>query len=425
MSNNQFMKQQNLIGGDWVDSDSGDVCPILDPSTDKQIGTVPNSGRTETSRAIESAYSTFPSFSKTTANERSTILRKMASVMQQHQGELAELLTQEMGKPLAESMGEIGMGAQYLEWFAEEGRRIYGDIVPSPWADSRILVRREPIGVVGAITPWNFPSSMLARKIGPAIAAGCTSVIKPALETPYSGLAWGVIGEMAGLPKGVLNIVTGDAEDIGKEICENSKVAKITFTGSTRVGKILMQQSAPTVKKVSMELGGNAPFLVFESADADKASDGAMLAKYRNSGQTCVCTNRFYVHSSLYDSFVEKLAAKASKLKVGTGFEDGVQQGPLITESAAKKVEDLIADAVANGGEVITGGSRHDLGKTFFQPTVIANGNKNMRVTQEEIFGPLSVVYKFDDESDAIAQANDTSYGLSLLSIHARFRTSI
>ncbi len=409
----QFMREANLIGGKWVNADSGATLDVNNPATGLKIGTVPKSGKAETRRAIEAADAAFESFSKTTANERAKILRKMHDFMLDNQDALAELLTLEQGKPLAEAKGEIAIGAAYILWFAEEGRRVYGDIVPSPWADRRILVRKEPVGVIAAITPWNFPSSMLARKIGPAIAAGCTSVIKPASQTPYSGLAWGVIAEAAGLPPGVMNIVTGSASEIGTELTRNPLVKKITFTGSTEVGKVLLKQSANTVKKVSMELGGNAPFLVFNSADVDKAVEGAIAAKYRNSGQTCVCTNRFYVQSRVYNEFVEKLAAKAESLKVGPGGEEGTQQGPLIDEKAVEKVEELIADALEKGGELKAGGKRHALGGSFFQPTVIANAKARMRVSREEIFGPVSPVYKFTKEEDAIRFANDTQYGLA------------
>jgi succinate-semialdehyde dehydrogenase/glutarate-semialdehyde dehydrogenase len=409
----QFMREANLIGGKWINSDSGATLDVTNPATGLKIGTVPKSGKSETRRAIEAADAAFESFSKTTANERAKILRKMHDVMLDNQDALAELLTLEQGKPLAEAKGEIAIGAAYILWFAEEGRRVYGDIVPSPWADRRILVRKEPVGVIAAITPWNFPSSMLARKIGPAIAAGCTSVIKPASQTPYSGLAWGVIAEEAGLPAGVMNIVTGSASEIGTELTRNPMVKKITFTGSTEVGKVLLKQSANSVKKVSMELGGNAPFLVFNSADVDKAVDGAIAAKYRNSGQTCVCTNRFYVQSRVYNEFVDKLAAKAESLKVGPGVDEGTQQGPLIDEKAVEKVEELIADALEKGGELKAGGKRHALGGTFFQPTVIANAKTRMRVSKEEIFGPVSPVYKFTKEEDAVRLANDTQYGLA------------
>lgn len=408
-----FMRQSNLIGGEWIAADSGDVLDVTNPATGLPIGNVPKSGKAETRRAIEAADAAFESFSKTTANERAKILRTMHDIMMDNQDALAELLTMEQGKPLFEAKGEIAIGAQYLLWFAEEGRRVYGDLVPSPWADRRIMVRKEPVGVVAAITPWNFPSSMLARKIGPAIAAGCTSVIKPAAQTPYSGLAWGVIAEEAGLPAGAMNIVTGSASEIGGELTRHPAVKKITFTGSTEVGKILLKQSANTVKKVSMELGGNAPFLVFNSADVDKAVEGAVAAKYRNSGQTCVCTNRFYVQSRIYNKFMDKFAEKVEALKVGPGLDDGTTQGPLIDEKAVEKVEELIADAVAKGGKVVTGGKRHSLGHTFFEPTVIADAKYRMKFSKEEIFGPVAPVYKFTKEEDAIKAANDTIYGLA------------
>lgn len=410
---NRYMREANLIGGNWVAADSGATLEVNNPANGQIIGTVPRAGKAETRRAIEAASETFDGFKSTSATERANILRRMYQVMMDNQDSLAELLTVEMGKPLAEAKGEIGIGAQYLLWFAEEARRMYGDLVPSPWADRRMMVRKEAVGVVGAITPWNFPSSMLARKIGPAIAAGCTSVIKPASQTPYSALAWGVIGEEAGLPAGVLNVVTGGAAEIGKELCANSAVRKITFTGSTEVGKVLMKQAANTVKKVSMELGGNAPFIVFNSADIDKAVEGAIAAKYRNSGQTCVCTNRFYVQSKVYNEFTDKLAAAAEKMQVSPGMDEGCQQGPLIDEAAIQKVEELVADAVKKGGEVVTGGARHALGGTFYQPTVIKNAKPKMRFAKEEIFGPVAPVFKFTKEEDAIARANDTIYGLA------------
>jgi succinate-semialdehyde dehydrogenase/glutarate-semialdehyde dehydrogenase len=319
----------------------------------------------------------------------------------------------EQGKSLTEAKGEVAISAAYILWFAEEGRRTYGDVVPSPWADRRLLVTKEPVGVIAAITPWNFPSSMLARKIGPALAAGCTAVVKPASQTPYSGLAWGALCEEAGFPKGVVNIVTGSASEIGDELCSNPLVRKITFTGSTEIGKMLIEKSASTVKKVSMELGGNAPFVVFDDADIDRAVEGAMVAKYRNSGQTCVCTNRFFVQAGVYDTFVEKLAAASRKLKVGAGLDDGTQQGPLIDAKAVEKVEELIADATAKGGTVVTGGKRHDLGGSFFEPTVISGATAAMRVMKEEIFGPVAPVFRFETEDEAVAMANDTEFGLA------------
>jgi succinate-semialdehyde dehydrogenase / glutarate-semialdehyde dehydrogenase len=412
-SNSRYIRNANLIGGEWVSADSGATITVDNPATGEIIGSVPQSGKAETRRAIAAAKAAFATFSKTTANQRAAWLRAMHQYMLDNSQELAEILTMEMGKPLAEAKGEIAIGAAYLLWFAEEARRIYGEVVPSPWGDRRVLTTLEPVGVVAAITPWNFPSSMLARKIGPAIAAGCTSVIKPASQTPYSGIAWGMIAEAAGLPKGVMNIVTGKASEIGEELCTNPDVAKITFTGSTEVGIKLMQMAAGTVKKCSMELGGNAPFIVFNSADIDRAVAGAMAAKYRNSGQTCVCANRFLVQSGVYDAFCAKLAEAANALKVGNGLEDGVQQGPLIDAKAAKATEEFVADAVAKGGRVIAGGKRHALGGSFFEPTVIADATPGMRFAREEIFGPVSPVFKFETEAEALHMANDTEFGLA------------
>lgn len=408
-----FMRQANLIGGEWVPADSGATIDVTNPADGQKLGTVPRSGALETRRAIEAAEVAFQSFRKTSALDRSKLLRKLHDAIMDNQNALAELLTLEQGKSLTEAKGEIGASAAYILWFAEEARRTYGDVVPSPWADRRIMVTKQPVGVIAAITPWNFPSSMLARKIGPAIAAGCTSVVKPASQTPYSGLAWGVLCEDIGLPKGVINIVTGSAGEIGDELCTNPSVKKITFTGSTEVGKILIQKSASTVKKVSMELGGNAPFLVFDDADLDRAVEGAITAKYRNSGQTCVCTNRFLVQSGIYDAFVEKLAEASSRLKVGSGVEDGVQQGPLIDVKAVEKVEELIADAKGKGGNIVTGGKRHSLGGSFFEPTVISGATTDMRFMKEEIFGPVAPVFRFETEEEAVSLANDTEYGLA------------
>nr|WP_295468654.1 NAD-dependent succinate-semialdehyde dehydrogenase [Mesorhizobium sp.] len=408
-----YMRQANLIGGEWVQADSGATINVTNPATTLKIGTVPKSGKAETRRAIEAAQTAFESWRKTTANDRSKLLRRLHDLILENQDALAELLTMEQGKSLAEAKGEVGISAAYVLWFAEEGRRTYGDTVPSPWAERRILVTKEPVGVVAAITPWNFPSSMLARKIGPALAAGCTVVVKPASQTPYSGLAWGALCEEAGFPKGVVNIVTGSAGEIGDEICANPLVRKLTFTGSTEVGKILMEKCAATVKKVSMELGGNAPFLVFDDADIDKAVEGAMVAKFRNSGQTCVCTNRFFVQEGVYDEFVEKLAAASDKLKVGNGLEAGVQQGPLIDEKAVAKVEEFIQDATSKGAKVVAGGKRHELGGSFFQPTVIADAEPGMMFMKEEIFGPLAPVFRFKTEEEAIRLANDTQFGLA------------
>jgi succinate-semialdehyde dehydrogenase/glutarate-semialdehyde dehydrogenase len=409
----QFLRQANFIDGEWVQADSGATIDVINPANLQKLGTVPKSGQAETRRAIEAAERAFKTFSKTSALERSKMLRNLHDAILDNQDALAELLTLEQGKSLTEAKGEIAGSASYVLWFAEEARRTYGDVVPSPWADRRIMVTKQPVGVIAAITPWNFPSSMLARKIGPAIAAGCTSVVKPASQTPYSGLAWAALAEEVGIPKGVINVVTGSAGDIGDELCTNPIVKKITFTGSTEVGKILIQKSASTVKKVSMELGGNAPFVVFDDADIDRAVEGAMMAKYRNSGQTCVCTNRFFVQAGVYDQFVEKLAAASKKLKVGPGVEDGVQQGPLIDEKSVEKVEELIADATQKGGKVVAGGKRHELGGSFFQPTVIAEATPDMRFMKEEIFGPVAPVFRFETEQEAVDLANDTEYGLA------------
>ncbi|MAW85177.1 MAG: succinate-semialdehyde dehydrogenase (NADP(+)) [Phyllobacteriaceae bacterium] len=408
-----FLREANYINGEWVQADSGAMIDVVNPANGERIGGVPKSGKAETKRAIEAAEEAFHAWKKTSALHRSQMLRKLHDAIMDNQDALAELLTMEQGKPFAEAKGEVGMSAAYVLWYAEEGRRVYGDVVPSPWADRRILVTKEATGVIGAITPWNFPSSMLARKIGPALAAGCTAVVKPASQTPYSGIAWGVLAEEVGFPKGVLNVVTGSASEIGQEICENPLIKKITFTGSTDVGKILLKQAASTVKKVSMELGGNAPFLIFDDADIDRAVEGSIAAKYRNSGQTCVCTNRFFVQDSIYDRFVEKLAEATNKLKVGPGLEEGVNQGPLIDMNAVEKVEEFIADAESKGGKVLAGGKRHELGGTFFSPTVIAEATTDMKFMKEEIFGPVAPVYRFKTEEEAIAMANDTEFGLA------------
>ncbi|MDF2620907.1 MAG: succinic semialdehyde dehydrogenase [Xanthobacteraceae bacterium] len=413
MSWSDFKREANFIGGQWVGADGGGTIDVTNPATGEVIGTVPNAGAAEARRAIEAAESAFQSFSHTTADERARMLRRLHAAIMDNQRALAELLTVEQGKPLAESMGEVGASAAYVLWFSEEARRVYGDVIPSPWGERRILVVKQPVGVVAAITPWNFPSSMLARKIGPALATGCTSVVKPATQTPYSGLAWGVLAEQAGYPAGVVNILTGSASAIGGEFTSNPTVRKITFTGSTPVGKVLMKQAADTVKRVSMELGGNAPFLVFDDADLDKAVEGAIASKYRNSGQTCVCANRFYAQAGIYDAFVERLAAASDKLKVGSGLEDGVVQGPLIDGKAVEKTESFVADALAKGGRVVSGGGRHALGGQFFQPTVIADATSEMNFAREEIFGPVAPVFRFETEEEAVRLANDTEFGLA------------
>lgn len=408
-----FKREEILIGGRWLKAGSGGTIKVFNPANGEAIGTVPNAGGAETKAAIEAAHTAFPAWSAKTAAERATLLRALAAAIIENQDALAELLTREQGKPLAEAKGEVGASAAYILWFAEEARRVYGDVIPSPWADRRILVTKEPVGVVAAITPWNFPSSMLARKIGPALAAGCTIVAKPATQTPYSALAWGVLAEKVGIPAGVINIVTGSASQIGAELTGNPLVRKLTFTGSTSVGKTLIKQCADTVKKVSMELGGNAPFLVFDNADLDRAIEGAMAAKFRNAGQTCVCTNRFYVQAGIYDAFVEGLSAATASLKVGNGLEAGTVQGPLIDERALAKVEELVTDARAKGGRVTTGGGRHALGQSFFEPTVIAEAKAEMNLAREEIFGPVAAVFRFENEDEAIAAANATEYGLA------------
>jgi len=408
-----FLRQANLINGEWVQADSGATIDVVNPATGLVIGNVPKSGKAETRRAIEAADAAFEIWRKTSALERSKLLRQLHDAIMDNQQPLAELLTTEQGKSLTESKGEVAISAAYVLWFAEEARRVYGDVVPSPWKDRRILVTKEPTGVVAAITPWNFPSSMLSRKIGPALAAGCTAVIKPASQTPYSGIAWGVLCEEVGFPKGVVNVVTGSAGEIGDEICANPLVKKLTFTGSTEIGKMLIAKCAATVKKVSMELGGNAPFLVFDDADIERAVEGAIVAKYRNSGQTCVCTNRFFVQAGVYDAFVGKLAEASRKLKVGAGLEEGTQQGPLIDEKAVEKVEELIADAKAKGGKIVAGGKRHALGGSFFEPTVISEAKPEMRFMKEEIFGPVAPVFRFKEEAEAVRMANDTEFGLA------------
>ncbi|HEY4200661.1 MAG TPA: NAD-dependent succinate-semialdehyde dehydrogenase [Devosiaceae bacterium] len=408
-----MQREALYIDGQWIKADSGATIAVNDPATGAVIGHVPNAGRTETARAIEAAQRAFVGFSRTTAAERAAMLRKLHDLIVANREELAQLLTSEQGKPLAEARNEVGMSAAYVLWFAEEARRIYGDIIPSPWQGRRLLATRQAIGVVAAITPWNFPSSMLARKIAPALAAGCTIVAKPASQTPFSGLAWGELCEQAGFPKGVVNVITGSAREIGAELCANPLVKKLTFTGSTEVGKILLAQSASTVKKTSMELGGNAPFLVFNDADLDAAVEGAIASKFRNAGQTCVCTNRVYVQSGVYDAFLDKFSKAAEKLTVGAGVEAGVEIGPLIDDNAVAKVEELMEDAKAGGARVVSGGARHWRGSTFYQPTIIAEATQDMRLAREEIFGPVAPVFRFETEEEAIAAANDTEFGLA------------
>ncbi|PSL18440.1 NAD-dependent succinate-semialdehyde dehydrogenase [Shimia abyssi] len=410
---NGLMMQANLIGGEWVGADGGAEIAVTNPATGAALGSVPNSGADETERAIAAASAAFKPWARTGLLERVGLMHKLHDALMDNQEALAQLLTAEQGKPLFEARGEIAIGAAYIRWFAEEIRRAKGEIIPAPINGRRLMATRHPVGVVGAITPWNFPSSMLARKLGPALAAGCTVVAKPATSTPYSGLVWGKLAEDVGFPAGVINIVTGSARAIGGAIMASPEVRKVTFTGSTEVGKTLIRQSADTVKKVSMELGGNAPFLVFDDADVDAAVEGGMIAKFRNMGQTCVCTNRFYVQAGIHDTFVEKLREATAKLVVGDGTQDGVAQGPLIDDGAVAKVEEMIADATTKGGEVVQGGNRHALGGTFFEPTVITGATADMQFAKDEIFGPIAAVFKFESEEEAIAAANDTEFGLA------------
>ena len=408
-----MLQQSNLIDGKWIGSDSGATLTISNPANNAVLGTVPNCGALEAKQAIAAAKAAFETWSRSDLSFRVGLLHKLHDALMDHQEPLAQLLTAEQGKPVAEARGEIAIGAAYIRWFAEEVRRAKGEIIPAPTADRRLLVTRHPVGVVGAITPWNFPSSMLARKLGPALAAGCTVVAKPATATPYSGLAWGKLCQDVGFPDGVVNILTGSARAIGGAIMESPDVRKVTFTGSTEVGKVLIRQSADTVKKLSMELGGNAPFIVFDDADLDAAIEGAMIAKYRNMGQTCVCTNRFYVQAGIHDAFVSRLKKATEALVVGDGSQAGVDQGPMIDEAGVEKIEAMIADAISKGATVLTGGKRHTNGGTFFEPTVVTNATADMLFAKDEIFGPVSTVFNFDTEQDAIAAANATEFGLA------------
>lgn len=413
MISSSLLREQCYINGEWVDADSGGTIDVTNPATGEKLGTVPNCGAAETRRAIEAAEAAFPAWRAKTAKERAATLRKWYELVMANQEELAQILTKEQGKSLAEARGEIAYGASFIEWFAEEGKRLYGDVIPGHLADKRIVVLRQPIGVTAAITPWNFPNAMITRKAGPALAAGCPMVLKPAAQTPFSALALAVLAEQAGVPKGILSVVTGSASAIGGEMTSSTKVRKLSFTGSTEIGRLLMRQSADTIKKLSLELGGNAPFIVFDDADIDAAVIGAMASKYRNSGQTCVCTNRLYVQAGVYDEFVGKLAAAAKALKVGNGLDAGTEQGPLIDDNAVAKVEEHIADALAKGATLLAGGKRHALGGTFFEPTVLAGVTQDMIVAGEETFGPLAPVIRFETEEEVLAMANDTEFGLA------------
>jgi succinate-semialdehyde dehydrogenase/glutarate-semialdehyde dehydrogenase len=408
-----LFRQQCYVDGAWVDADDKATLAVHNPADGQPIGTVPRMGVAETRRAIEAANAAWPAWRAKTAKERAGILRRWFDLLMANQEDLAVLMTVEQGKPLAESRGEIAYGASFIEWFAEEGKRVYGETIPAPAADRRIVVIKQPVGVCAAVTPWNFPNAMITRKAAPALAAGCTMVIKPASQTPFSALALCELGERAGIPKGVLSVVTGTSGPIGKELTTNPIVRKFTFTGSTEVGKQLMSQCASTVKKVSLELGGNAPFIVFDDADLDSAVEGAMASKYRNTGQTCVCANRLFVQDGVYDAFAKKLADKVGGMKVGSGLEDGVVQGPLIDMKAVQKVEEHISDALAHGARVVTGGKRHERGGQFFQPTVLADVTPAMKITREETFGPVAPLYRFKTEKELLDLANDTEYGLA------------
>ncbi|MEO5698407.1 MAG: NAD-dependent succinate-semialdehyde dehydrogenase [Burkholderiaceae bacterium] len=408
-----LFRQQVCIAGEWVDADDGTTVAVTNPANGEQLGTVPMCGTAETERAIAAADVAQRLWRDVSAKERTTILRKLNDLMLANADDLALIMTSEQGKPLAEAKGEIAYAASFIEWFADEARRVYGDTIPAPQGDRRILAIKQPVGTTAAITPWNFPTAMLTRKAGPALAAGCSMVVKPATQTPYSALAFAELALRAGVPKGLLSVLTGSASKIGAEMTRNPLVRKLTFTGSTEVGRLLMRQSADTIKKLSLELGGNAPFIVFDDADLDAAVEGAMISKYRNTGQTCVCANRIYVQRGVLKAFTDKLVAKVKALKVGPGIEAGVTQGPLIDAKAVTKIEEHIADARAKGAEVLTGGTRHALGGQFFEPTVISGATAEMLVAHEETFGPLAPIFAFDTEAEVIALANDTEFGLA------------
>lgn len=408
-----FFKQQCLIKGNWIDADSGKRIEVNNPASGEIIAHVPALGVSETNRAIEAARAAYPAWRACTASERATVLKRWHALVMEHEEALGLMMTLEQGKPLKEARGEITYAASFIEWFAEEAKRLYGDTIPGHARDKRILVTREPVGVCAAITPWNFPAAMITRKVAPALAAGCTMIVKPAQETPLTALALGALAEQAGVPAGVLNIITGPSREIGPVLTDSPVIRKLSFTGSTPVGAKLMAACAPTVKKLSLELGGNAPFIVFDDADLEAAVAGALDSKFRNAGQTCVCANRIYVQSGIYDAFVERLAEKTAELEVGVGSDEGVEVGPLINNQAMEKVEAHIQDALSKGGRLLTGGQRHALGGSWFQPTVISDVTADMACAQEETFGPLAPVFRFNNEADVIAEANNTEFGLA------------
>jgi succinate-semialdehyde dehydrogenase/glutarate-semialdehyde dehydrogenase len=413
IQNKHLLRSTCFIGGKWVAADDASQMAVLNPANGNIIAEVANCGSSETTRAINAANEAWPAWRGLTAKQRAHILRRWFELILQNTEDLAQLITAEGGKPLAEARGEVAYGASFVEWFAEEGKRAYGETIPATAADKRLVVIKQPIGVCAAITPWNFPLAMITRKVAPALAAGCTVVIKPAEQTPLTALALAVLAEEAGLPAGVFNVITGNPVAIGGQLTASPIVRKLSFTGSTEVGRLLMAQCAATVKKVSFELGGNAPFIVFDDADLDAAVDGALIAKYRNAGQTCVCANRFLIQSGIYDAFAERFAERVRSMKVGPGNEEGVVQGPLIDDTALAKVESHVADAVEHGARVLCGGSRHAQGGNFFQPTVLANVTPAMRVAREETFGPVAPLFRFESEAEAIAMANDTEFGLA------------
>jgi succinate-semialdehyde dehydrogenase/glutarate-semialdehyde dehydrogenase len=408
-----LLKSAAFVNGAWIHADNGETLPVHNPATGTLIGTVPNLGAIETQRAIESAHAAWDGWKKLLAKQRATLLRKWFDLILENQEDLALIMTSEQGKPLAEAHGEVAYGASFIDWFAEEAKRIYGDTIPSPFPNKQIIVLKQSVGVSAAITPWNFPITMITRKCGAALAAGCPMIVKPAELTPFSALALAELSRRAGIPNGIFNVITGLPVPIGSELTRNPLIRKLSFTGSTAVGKLLMQQCASTVKKISLELGGNAPFIVFDDADIDAAVHGAMLSKYRNSGQTCVCANRFLIQAGIYDEFAAKLAEKVKLLKTGNGLESEVNQGPLINLKAIEKIENLISDAIQKGAQPLCGGHRHALGRTFFEPTVLINVDSTMSVAKEEIFGPVAPLFKFHDENEAVALANNTEYGLA------------